>query len=71
MKTIDLSYDDVHQLVDARKNAFWDGWTAVFVDPRYDGFMQKNGIYYREKWSIQYRSQPNEKGMWGVPITYV
>lgn len=70
MRTRLVGYRDIHRIVDNNKDVFWDGWTAVFVDRRYNGMMQTNGIFYDDQWCVQYRSAPDSSGRWAVPARY-
>lgn len=71
MKNVALSYEDIHDVVDNRRNAFWDGWTAVFVDTKRNGFMHPKGIYHNGRWAIAHRYNVGSDGKWRVPARYV
>lgn len=70
MKTVALNYDEIHEFVDANRNAFWDGWTAVIVNPKRYGLMHKDGIYFKKRWSVAHRVDVDGDGKWRVPVKY-
>ena len=66
-----MNYNKIHQFVDSRRNVFWDGWTAVLVERRGDGFLRPDGIFYRGAWGVQRKVRPDSNGIWKVPARYV
>ncbi len=71
MRTVNMSYNEIHDYVDHRRNAFWEEWTAVIVEKRGDGFLRNDGIFFDGAWGIQKRIKPNSNGVWKVPAKYV
>lgn len=68
---IPMDSKEIHEFVDSRPNVFWQEWTAIIVDYRNDGWLRKDGIFFKDRWGTQSRIKPDSKGLWWVPAKYV
>lgn len=68
---VTLTLRQAERLQASNANMFWDGWTLVVVNERKDGYQDKNGIFFKGKWSVQHRIRLNEKGRFNVPRRYL
>jgi len=71
MKYTFLNWKEIHDLVEKSEDAFWDGYTAIFVNRNRDGFLNPRGIFHDGDWVTAFRSDVNRFGKWKVPMAYV
>ena len=50
---------------------FWDNYDLIIWQKNFDGYTNKQGMYYDNTWGIANRVPINEKGIWELPIKYV
>jgi hypothetical protein len=67
MKYKFLNYDEIHAAVQ-NADAYWDGWTAVFLNRKKDGYASPHGLFRNGKWITTFRSKPNSAGLWKIPV---
>jgi hypothetical protein len=65
-----IDYDHIHDVVDS-SDAFWDGYEAVFINRRRDGYADLNGMFIDGQWVTVFRSGPDKRGLWKVPVRHV
>lgn len=66
-----LTLKQTEKLASTNPNMFWDGWTLVVVNTKKDGYQDKNGIFFKGKWSVQHRIRLNKDGRFNVPRRYL
>lgn len=64
------SLEKMESIVSKERNLFWDGWTVVERIPNAKGMTSKFGIFFKNKWHIEKRFEPTNKG-WKLPGKYV
>lgn len=69
-KTVSIGYDSAHEIVDANKSLFWDGWTIIEWTKGAGAQFAKNGMYRNGMWGFANRYEPSAEG-WKVPVKYV
>jgi hypothetical protein len=65
-----ISLEVAEQKVPTLDNVFWNGYDIVIFDPKIDGYMNNNGIFYNGVWGVSYIIYLSENGDWVIPKKY-
>jgi len=58
--------EQMEEIVRANKFLYWDGWTVVNRYKSDKARTSKYGIYFKDKWYMSQRFEPNRDG-WHIP----
>jgi hypothetical protein len=65
-----LDYEQAHNVVEANRSLYWDGWDIVSWVRNPNGATNIKGKFRNGKWGISRRYSLNSDGTWKVPNKY-
>jgi len=56
----------MESLVNKNNSLIWQGWDILFIEEDSGAYMDKNGIFYNDKWHKKIIIE-NKDGYWKIP----